>query len=387
MALLMNNLLNYKVFQLIIRVIIRSKKFIYLFVGLWGILSFIFSTSSFAKARAICLTGRIVESIGSYGQSFHHAAEMALEENKSLQYKIQLKYYFYDHKPLQPIYAYHKMLDDGCSAIIGFEYLSDLLLVIKEQTTKNIPIFTSYASFLSNDKVPNNVFVFMPTYDEHAAKMINFLEEKFTTLKDFLLITEINREEMLRYKKAYSKEFFERNIQFDSYDFLTNDPLLLEKLKNHIKKKKYSYIVLLSGATTSAKIVNFLKKLDAVYIGTENFGSTVSPSFYTRLNNKKITAYFIRNLDYMKSGEELSSYKEKYVTRFKSLPTVMSAYTYDAVNIILKTFMQTGVIDTDNIYKINHRGITGAYIKNHKFFRSKNYIFLSVSDTGYHFEK
>ncbi|MDI9819226.1 MULTISPECIES: ABC transporter substrate-binding protein [unclassified Legionella] len=369
-----------------IKAIIPSKSFGNLLVGLWGISSLIFMTSPFA-ARTICLTGRIVESIGSYGQSFHRAAEMALEENNNLKNKIQLKYYFYDNKPLQPIHIYHKMLDDDCSAIIGFEYLSDLLLVIKEQRTTNIPIFTSYASFLSTDKIPNNVFVFMPTYDDHAATMVEFLEKKFADLSDLLLITEVNREEMLKYKKAYLKELFKRNIQFYSYDFLTNDPLFLEKLKKYMKNKKYRHVVLLSSATTSAKIVDFLKSLDVVYIGTENFGSTVSPSFYTRLTNKNINAYFIRNLDYIKSGKKLSSYKEKYVLRFKSLPTVMSAYTYDAVNIILKAFMQTGSMDTDNIYKINHRGITGAYIKNHKFFRSNKYTVLSVYADGYHYEK
>lgn len=357
----------------------------YFLLGLWGISSLFYSNNLFAS-RTICLTGRIVEIIDSYGRSFHHAAEMALEEN-NLKNKIQLRYYFYDNKPLQPIYTYHKMIADGCSAIIGFEYLSDLLLVIKEQNIKNIPIFTSYSSLLSTDKIPNNIFVFMPTYDYHAAKMVNFLEKKFNFLNNLLLITEINREEMLRYKKAYSKELVKRNIQFYSYDFLTNDPLTLVKLKNYIKNKKYKYIFLLSGATISAKIVDFLKISNAVYIGTENFGSTVSPSFYTRLTNKKIKAYFIRNLDYIESSKKLSSYKEKYVLRFKTLPTVMSAYTYDAVNIISKTFLQTGSMDTNNIYKLSHQGITGAYIKNNKFFHSKKYIFLSVYDGGYQFEK
>lgn len=38
------------------------------------------------------------------------------------------------------MHIYNQMVNDSCSAIIGFEYLSDLLLAVKEQKNDTIPI-------------------------------------------------------------------------------------------------------------------------------------------------------------------------------------------------------------------------------------------------------
>ena len=89
----------------------------------------------------ICLTGRIVENLQSYGQSFLNAAYLSKEQNDASN-QVEIKKYFYNNRPLEPINIYDKMVRDECSAIIGFEYLSDLLLAIKEQKNQQIPIFT-----------------------------------------------------------------------------------------------------------------------------------------------------------------------------------------------------------------------------------------------------
>src|SRR5579872_4478186 len=86
-----------------------------------------------AKSSSIlCLTGRIVKSLPSYGDSFINAAKLAIEQN-NLKNDVKIKTYFFDNTPLEPIRIYNKMEAEGCTAIIGFEYLSDLLLVVKAQ--------------------------------------------------------------------------------------------------------------------------------------------------------------------------------------------------------------------------------------------------------------
>lgn len=81
-----------------------------------------------------------MENLKSYGQSFLKAAQLATDEYSNM---VDIKSYFYNNRPSEPIHIYNQMIDEGCSAIIGFEYLSDLLLAVKAQKTETIPIFTS----------------------------------------------------------------------------------------------------------------------------------------------------------------------------------------------------------------------------------------------------
>ena len=64
----------------------------------------------------------------------------------------------------------------------------------------------------------------------------------------------------------------------------------------------------------------------------------------------------------------------------------MSVYTYDAMNILLKTYATKGAVNAINIYRTNYEGISGAYLENNKFFRSENYVILSVSKDGFKYE-
>jgi hypothetical protein len=79
----------------------------------------------------ICLTGKIETMLPDYKVAVLNAAKLALSQNKENS-PVTVKTYFYDSKPLSPVRAYNKMLLDHCSAIIGFEYLSDLLLISKQ---------------------------------------------------------------------------------------------------------------------------------------------------------------------------------------------------------------------------------------------------------------
>lgn len=302
------------------------------------------------------------------------------------QYQIEIRSYFYNNRPLEPLSVYKKMVQDGCSAIIGFEYLSDLLLVIKEQKNERIPIFTSYASTKETEHLPKNIFIFMPSYDFLAKKMLLFLQKKFPKIVNVLLITEINRDEMCRYKEVYSKALTKMNIGFDKFDFLENDDTFEAKLSDFLRNKRYNFVFLLSGGLASSKIANLMNDHKTVFIGTENFGSSASQTFFMRLKNKEINSYFIRNIDFVSRSEEISNFENKYMKIYHTRPTVLSVYTYDAANLIFKTFMKYHSVLTRNVLKTKYSGITGAQVKNNKFYRSERNVILSVKNNGYQHE-
>jgi len=124
-----------------------------------------------------------------------------------------------------------------------------------------------------------------------------------------------------------------------------------------------------------------------VFLGTENFGSSVSQTFFMRLNDKVIHSYFIRNLDYIQPNDTLSKFENTYTKKYHEKPMVLAAYTYDAMRIILKAFNKTGSVNTNSILSINYAGVTGAYLNNHQFYRSDNYVILSINNDGYVYEK
>lgn len=334
----------------------------------------------------ICLTGRIVENLKSYGQSFLNAAYLAKAQSPLIR-KVRIKSYFYNNRPLEPIHIYNQMVKDGCSAIIGFEYLSDLLLAIKEQKNDTIPIFTSYASSTNTDKLPKNIFIFMPSYDYQAEKMLNYIHDRYKKLDDILLITEINRDEMLKYKEVYSNALKKDNINFETFNFLENDNDIEGKIKRFLNNRKYQYVFLFSGAIASGKIANVMNDHNTVFIGTENFGSSSSQTFLMRLKDKVIRSHFIRNLDFIRPSKDLSKFEKIYTQKFHEKPTILAAYTYDAMSIILNSLEKFGTVNKNSILNINYTGVTGAYIKNRHFYRSTNYVILSVNDHGYIYEK
>ena len=334
----------------------------------------------------ICLTGRVVENLQSYGQSFINAANLA-EEHNDLTNKVTIKKYFFNNRPLEPIHIYSQMVRDGCAAIIGFEYLSDLLLAINEQKNDKIPIFTSYASSTNADRLPKNIFIFMPSYNFHAQKMLDYLHAHFNKLDDLLLITEINRDEMLKYKEVYTQSFDKQHIPYDTFDFLENDKDIEGKLQQFLNKKKYHYVFLLSGAIASAKVANLMNDHKTIFIGTETFGSSVSPTFFLRLKDKKIRSYFIRNLDYIQPSSTLSSFESAYTNKYHEKPTLLAAYTYDAMFMILNALKQHGTVDTKSLLHSHYSGVTGAYLKNNQFHRSNNHVILSINENGYFHEK
>ena len=334
----------------------------------------------------ICMTGKIELMLPVYKTSFLNAVNLALSQNV-MQDDLHIKTYFFDNKPLSPINSYNKMVQDHCSAIIGFEYLSDLLLVEKIQRDFKIPIFTSYSSSNEGDHVDKNIFIFMPTYDFHARKMLDYLYKKFNRINNVLVITEVDRPDLEKYKLAYEKLFIENDIHYDTLDFIGNDNTFENKLKKFTENKNYNFVFLFSGSVGSTKIINQINDHKTTFIGTENFGSSTNQSLYVRLNEKKISAFSIRNIDLLKKTPKLKEFETEYVKKYSRLPSPLSIYTYDAMMIILKTLKKHGSLTIRNILKTNYSGVTGAYINNGKFYRSSQYIILSIDKEGFVYEE
>ena len=334
----------------------------------------------------LCLTGKVELTLPDYKAAFLNAVNLALSQNPERK-KINIKTYFYDNKPLSAIRVYNEMLRDRCAAIVGFEYLSDLLLVTTQQHDTNIPIFTSYASSSDSDKLPKNIFIFVPSYDYQAKKMISFLHKKYSQINNALIITEIDRADLEKYKTAYEALLNQENIHHDKFDFIGSDNQFENKLKKFTTNKHYNFVFVFAGAVGSTKIINFMNDHKTIFIGTENFGSSTNQSLFVRLNDKKIMALSIRNIDFLKINIPLKEFKKEYIEKYEIAPSPLSTYTYDAVAIILKTLEKQNSVNTSNILKTNYNGITGAYIKDNQFHRSKQYVILSIGDNGFVYEE
>lgn len=335
----------------------------------------------------ICMTGKLETTLPEYKSAFLNAVHLALSKSPLSRQQVQVKTYFFDSKPLSPLRAYGQMMRDHCAAIIGFEYLSDLLLIAKFQQDETIPIFTSYASSNYGDKLPKNIFLFMPSYDYQAKKMLEFLNAKFGSLNKVLVITEVDRVDLAKYKIAYEKQFKQATISYEQFDFIGNDELIEKKLASFITNKTYSFVFVFSSAVGSTKIINFMNNHKTIFIGTENFGSSTNQSLFVRLNDKKLLAYIIRNIDFLKQNKELANYRHEYIKQYKTMPNPLSAYTYDAMRIILKTLEKNHVINTKAVLGTDFQGMTGEHIKDGQFYRSNQYVILSISKKGFVYER
>ena len=338
---------------------------------------------SFADVK-ICLTGKLMQSLSSYKAPFYNGANLAANHDSN----IYFPKFLYDEDPLAPIYKYKEMIKSKCDAMIGFEYLSDLQSINNLEKNTNIPIFTSYATTLDNQKLKNNIFIFKPTYNYLASKMYDFLESKFGNVNNVLIATETDRESTSEYEEAYRNIFDNKKIKYKVIHFLEKSPNIYDKFKG--LKGKYKYIFLLAGSESSKTIANEINDDNTIFVGTENFGSSSAKTFWYLLNknNKKnIKAYFIRNIDFNnKSNTLLNNFYSKYKSKYNAVPLTLSAYTYDAVNIV-KNAISGGIFSYKNILKHDYVGVTGAYIKGGVFHRSKNYVIIKIKDGKYLIEK
>lgn len=338
-----------------------------------------------SNRTTICLTGRLESALPIYKPAFVNAAKLSISEN-NLTEEINLKVLIYDNKPLSAIRNYKKLMKYNCSAIIGYEYLADLLLISKNQH-KKIPIFATYASTSEYEKLPDNVFIFIPPYEFMAKKMFQFLKNKFGTIQKVIVITEIDRPDLERYRSAYTEILKKQNIPYETLDYVGSDNFLDAKIKSHFSSTHYDFVFLLTSAVGSTKIINLTNDHKIIFVGTENFGSSSNQSLYVRLENKNVNAYSIRNFDFINKKHSINLLVKKFTQTYSASPNPLSIYTYDAMNIILTSLKKSGRVTMSNILNTEFEGLSGVKIKNKIFDRSKNYIILSIGANGFKYEK
>jgi ABC-type branched-subunit amino acid transport system substrate-binding protein len=233
------------------------------------------------------------------------------------------------------------------------------------------------------DRLPRNIFVFVPSYDFQAKKMLAFLYKKFGKINNILTITEVDRVDLLKYKLAYEKLFKNEKIKYDQINFIGNDPKIENKLDQIVKYKHYNFIFVFSGAVGATKIITRMNDHKTVFVGTENFGSSTYPSVYVRLKDKIVKSFIIRNIDFLKMTSLLEPFSKAYKARYSTMPSPLSAYTYDAMKIILKTYEKYNSVNVSDILRLNYHGITGIVIKGNKLYRSNQFVILSISEKGF----
>ena len=67
--------------------------------------------------------------------------------------------------------------------------------------------------------------------------MLSYLHDRYKNIDDILLITEINRDEMLKYKEVYSTALKKDHIKYATFDFLENDNDIEGKIKKFLNNK------------------------------------------------------------------------------------------------------------------------------------------------------
>lgn len=310
----------------------------------------------------ICIAGHIYKEFKSYGDSLENAVKMAIDENHS---DVVYEKFYYDNSPLESIKIYNKMIIAKCRAIIGFPYLTDLLLLnnaVKIDPT--VPILSPFAATFSKN-LQKNFYLLHPPQDVLIDKLFDFVIKKFPDSINITILTDIRRVEMIEYKTALINKLKGTKFNVSILDIINDEinPNLKINTSNHL-------FFLFTGPVPASKFINITNS-QGIYLGTETLGSKTTPSLINILGNKNLkNIYSIRNLSFDTKELNLSSFYKNYKNRFKSDPTILSIYGYDATNIslLLKSSIQK-----------DFTGISGVKISHGKLIYSKYYSIISPS--------
>ncbi len=339
------------------------------------------NTGFAATKLIICLTGKVENEYSFYQSSLINGVKLAINDIKP-RFSYVVKSYFFGNDPLSALSTYHSMIKDGCSAIIGFEYLSDLKLISKKDLNKKIPIISPYSSSLDGENIPKNILMLMPKYDYLVNTMYDFMLKKWGVLSNILIVTETDRPDLVDYKLSYEKIFFVNQVKYDEFNYVQTDHYLEQELKNFIAKRKYNFVIMLGGANTSIKILNTFNDANIKFIGTENFGSSNYQSVIPMITNPKVEAYVIRNIDYLSADSQIRVFKKRYEKMFFENPLPLSAYAYDAMSVVLMAYQKNHNFADDLFYKIDYKSITGITINNNIYHRSRKFSIINMRHDG-----
>lgn len=319
---------------------------------------FLIPSLSFAKDK-ICLSDHIFKEFKSYGKSLENAVDLALKDAKA---HMAIEKFYFDKSPLAPIQVYKKMKVEGCSGIIGFSYLTDLLTLSKVIKSLDIPIFSPYGATLKI-KLGKNIKLLQPRQDKIALKIVEFIKDKFPK-QNITVVTDLRRINMLEYKSALASILSGRNVRFVD--------VVKDEMKIDDVLKVRGVVITLTGTNIAADLIQ--KAHDSVvFVGVETYGSKTSPSLMNLIGKetrKKIYAF--RNLSFSARKSDLSEFYEKYKDHYGTLPTMLSIYGYDSARILINELQGK---------QKDYLGLSGIQYVNGEMKRSNLYSIVSPSNS------
>ena len=338
----------------------------------------------------ICLTGSTEKAIPKYGEAFINGAKLALSELKpSERLKVEYEVFYYESNPLAPVEKLNEMRKSNCDAIIGFSTGNDLLSI--EEGLKLDPILT--ISIYGDPSATFSSTKYLRTMQPSADDLVNSLFEKLPfKIKEnskVLIITAIDRTEMVAYREAYLSHFKKITSNIQSIDVIeqTHD---LSNLNNLLSQNNsWDYVVILARSLVAADASDLVhKKFMPIIFGTKYYGSSDLPAFYNFLKNKNVTAYFPRQNCSCDDSPEFLQFKKNYVKEFSVDPMSISADCYDATKFILKSlqlkqYNRKNIINFANSNNAAFLGISSFKVDKNFTTSSQKRFLIKVDHTGY----
>ncbi|GEM_PF-5158679 len=118
----------------------------------------------------------------------------------------------------------------------------------------------------------------------------------------------------------------------------------------------------------------------------------LTPDFISVAKDKAVGAYYPSPIPDFQHSEAASSFKSEFVSECRDAPTPLSALTYDAVNVLLKSVsitLENGLaLERENIVKGissigQYTGVTGPIAFDRSGQRPTPLIYFYSIDSGY----
>lgn len=341
----------------------------------------------------ICLTGSTEKTIPNYGEAFVNGARLALKKYSKAGDKVEVVTYYYDVTPLAAVEALSNMKKEGCDAIIGFSTGNDLLAIEKDLSKDPILTISIYGDPQPQFNKTNYLRTLQPSSDELLKHLLQKLPKKIKDEDRILVVTAIDRTEMIEYKKSFERLMKKTSSKIEHVSVMeqTQD---LTNLNRHIKSdSKWDYVFLFTRSLIAAKVTDIISDKrpinNPVFIGTKYFGSDELPAYFNFLKNKNIEAYFSRQNCFCDKSEDLQKFNIEYKSSFNKTPMLISVETYDVTRFILQsvggltTYNPQSLIKFFNNWNVPFTGIGSMNIgKNLEIQTAKKFL-IKVSNKGY----
>jgi hypothetical protein len=334
-----------------------------------------------------CLSGSTEKMIPAYGEAFIKGASL-LKKLKPQEFeKMVIKDYFYENSALAPIQSLKNMKKDNCDIIMGFSTGNDLIAIkdlAERYAIKIISIYGDPSKEISGSKT---IITLQPSAQELVKHLMKELGSKLKNSK-VVIVTAIDRVEMLEYQEAYKKLIGEVTSNITEFQIL-EETQNLQELENFSKLgKKFEYLVLLTRSSLAAKISDLLNKTGHSFqiLGTKYFGSSELPAFLNYLENKNINAYISRQNCNCANDSHFLRFKEDYIKEYKTTPMGISYEAYIAMQAIESAYKNKKFTAQEiTTFLKNHvQGEIGPVIFGRDLspIRKKNYV-IKITKEGY----